>query len=1207
MEGKGLLKNYLIWVILLLAHLQGCKTCIEKERKALLELKKYMISKSSESSYEEDTEERNLNSVLPTWSNDTKSDCCGWKGVECNHTSGRVIQLYVGRNFLRDSLNLSLLHPFEEIRSLNLSQSAITGVFDDVEGYKSLKKLENLEILDLSSNGIQRSTLPFLSVVTSLTTLNLRSNFIAGPFPVKELQNLTNLKVLDLSRNCFNGSIPDLRNLTNLEVLGLANNFVDGPRQIEVVCGMKNLRLLDLRGNNLVGKLPLCLGSLNKLRVLDLSSNQLTGSIPSTCSSLESLEYLSFLDNNFTGVLSLKPLTNLTKLKVLKLSSRSDMLQLDTNRKWQPKFQLSVALLRSCSLEKIPSFLVYQKNLRLVDLSSNKLSGHIPTWLLANNSELEVLDFSANQIGGMFPNNIGHALPEMVEMNGSYNGFEGAFPPSMGEMKNISFLDLSYNNFSGKLPRSILTSCFSLKYLMLSHNKFSGQFLPRGTNFTSLRVLRIENNLYKGEIGVGLLRSIRLEFLDMSNNFLKGAIPSWISKLSNLELLFLSNNFLEGTIPPSLVDLQYLYLLDLSGNVLSGALPSHMDMSYLFLNNNNFTGPVPSLLEGIQILDLGNNKLSGSIPQFVNSPEIRILLLRGNNLTRNIPRGLCDLSAIQVLDISDNKLNGSIPSCFFNLSFGVREDMSRDFRYGIDFSLERIKLEFYRFTFVVEELALQDYITKDIGIGFEVKKRYESYHTGGSNFRKGMIDYIYGMDLSNNELSGVIPAEIGDLPKVKVMNLSHNFLSSSIPSSFSNLKAIESLDLSYNMLDGSIPYQLTSLTFLGVFDVSHNNLSGIIPQGRQFNTFNESSFSGNPLLCGPPSHISCEAKKISEEANNGGEEEEDDEDFIDMLVFYYSTGSTYVAALMGIVVLMCFDCIGNLFTVSQPIASGAWSVPTGRHPIILLLKASLPLPPFVPWYPSKYGVKEIFLRIHSLFESLLGTDYQQGTSLEDGLWNYDFSQSNFTPPIAFEDVLSWVRTASINQKLKSVVRWYFRLQFEDLLEIAQVPDEHVNEFKSIEKFKIFNTNNLWVNLKAIKKLVEADALKMEIIPNPNEVDGVKVLQLETAAGAAIRFFENAIGVNVPRSRFLPVKATSDLLLVQSDLYTLVDGFVTWNKARTNPTNPAIELRPEFKKVASFLGRFKSIPSIVELDSLKVSGDVWFGSGPQALFSREKCH
>ncbi|TMW91743.1 hypothetical protein EJD97_013954 [Solanum chilense] len=165
-----------------------------------------------------------------------------------------------------------------------------------------------------------------------------------------------------------------------------------------------------------------------------------------------------------------------------------------------------------------------------------------------------------------------------------------------------------------------------------------------------------------------------------------------------------------------------------------------------------------------------------------------------------------------------------------------------------------------------------------------------------------------------------------------------------------------------------------------------------------------------------------------------------------------------------------------------------------------------------------------------------------------------------------------------------------------LLEIAQVPDEHVNEFKSIEKFKIFNTNNLWVSLSAIKRLVEADSLKMEIIPNPKEVDGVKVLQLETAAGAAIKFFDRAIGANVPRSRFLPVKATSDLLLVQSDLYTLTDeGYVIRNPARSNPSNPSIELGPEFKKVANFLGRFKSIPSIIDLDSLKVTGDVWFGS------------
>ncbi|KAK8501817.1 hypothetical protein V6N12_072951 [Hibiscus sabdariffa] len=164
-----------------------------------------------------------------------------------------------------------------------------------------------------------------------------------------------------------------------------------------------------------------------------------------------------------------------------------------------------------------------------------------------------------------------------------------------------------------------------------------------------------------------------------------------------------------------------------------------------------------------------------------------------------------------------------------------------------------------------------------------------------------------------------------------------------------------------------------------------------------------------------------------------------------------------------------------------------------------------------------------------------------------------------------------------------------------LLEIAQVPLAHVYEFKSMDEFRAFNTNNLWVSLKAIKRLVEADALKMEIIPNPKEVKGVEVIQLETAAGAAIRFFDNAVGINVPRSRFLPVKATSDLLLVQSDLYTLADGYFSRNTARAERSDPSIELGPEFNKVSNFLSRFKSIPSIISLDRLSVSGDVWFGA------------
>lgn len=165
-----------------------------------------------------------------------------------------------------------------------------------------------------------------------------------------------------------------------------------------------------------------------------------------------------------------------------------------------------------------------------------------------------------------------------------------------------------------------------------------------------------------------------------------------------------------------------------------------------------------------------------------------------------------------------------------------------------------------------------------------------------------------------------------------------------------------------------------------------------------------------------------------------------------------------------------------------------------------------------------------------------------------------------------------------------------------LLEIAQVPKEHVDEFKSVKKFKIFNTNNLWMHLQSIKDLVTKDTLKLDIIVNHKHLDsGVDVIQLETAAGAAMKYFDRAIGVNVPRSRFLPVKKTSDLLLIKSDLYTLNKGCLVMNPLRAFPTVPLVKLGDEhFSKVREFMSRFASIPDVLELNHLTVSGDVTFG-------------
>ncbi|KAI4812896.1 hypothetical protein KUCAC02_024258 [Chaenocephalus aceratus] len=186
----------------------------------------------------------------------------------------------------------------------------------------------------------------------------------------------------------------------------------------------------------------------------------------------------------------------------------------------------------------------------------------------------------------------------------------------------------------------------------------------------------------------------------------------------------------------------------------------------------------------------------------------------------------------------------------------------------------------------------------------------------------------------------------------------------------------------------------------------------------------------------------------------------------------------------------------------------------------------------------------------------------------------------------------------VTDKTRADVKGGTLIQYEGklrLLEIAQVPKAHVDEFKSVSKFKIFNTNNLWISLPAIKRLQEQKAMDLEIIVNPKTLDGGQnVVQLETAVGAAIKCFDNALGINVPRSRFLPVKTTSDLLLVMSNLYSLDAGSLTMSPRREFPTTPHVKLGSSFTNVQEYVNRFESIPDMLELDHLTVSGDVTLG-------------
>ncbi|GAA5987915.1 hypothetical protein JCM11641_004580 [Rhodosporidiobolus odoratus] len=164
-----------------------------------------------------------------------------------------------------------------------------------------------------------------------------------------------------------------------------------------------------------------------------------------------------------------------------------------------------------------------------------------------------------------------------------------------------------------------------------------------------------------------------------------------------------------------------------------------------------------------------------------------------------------------------------------------------------------------------------------------------------------------------------------------------------------------------------------------------------------------------------------------------------------------------------------------------------------------------------------------------------------------------------------------------------------------LLEVAQVPSDRLEAFKSIRNFKIFNTNNAWIRLDAIKRIMENDGLQLDLIVN-NKVaaDGSSVIQLETALGAAIQHFHGAHAVNVPRTRFLPVKSCSDLLLLMSDAYYVEHGCLKTNPDRLFDSVPVIKLGNKFQKVHDFQKRFMTVPSLLELDHLTVEGDVYFG-------------
>jgi UTP--glucose-1-phosphate uridylyltransferase len=173
-----------------------------------------------------------------------------------------------------------------------------------------------------------------------------------------------------------------------------------------------------------------------------------------------------------------------------------------------------------------------------------------------------------------------------------------------------------------------------------------------------------------------------------------------------------------------------------------------------------------------------------------------------------------------------------------------------------------------------------------------------------------------------------------------------------------------------------------------------------------------------------------------------------------------------------------------------------------------------------------------------------------------------------------------------------------------LRETAQAPPGEDASFRDHERWRYYNSNNLWMHLPALAATLDAGdgVIALPLIVNRKHADPAdhatpEVIQLETAMGAAIGAFSDARAVCVSRARFHPVKTTNDLLLLRSDIYALADDFtVVRNPVREGP-DPFIDLDPRyFGRLADFDARFPAgPPSLVGCERLVVEGDVVFGA------------
>ncbi len=261
------------------------------------------------------------------------------------------------------------------------------------------------------------------------------------------------------------------------------------------------------------------------------------------------------------------------------------------------------------------------------------------------------------------------------------------------------------------------------------------------------------------------------------------------------------------------------------------------------------------------------------------------------------------------------------------------------------------------------------------------------------------------------------------------------------------------------------------------------------------------------------------------------------------------------------------------------------------------------------WNPPGHGDIYIALETSGILDKLLQSHYRYafisnidnlGATLDTGILSYI---ENHSLPFLMEVT----DRTEMDRKGGHLAR--HKNGHLVLREAAQCPDESLNEFRNIDKYCFFNTNNLWIDLRALKDALDKSGgfLDLPMIrnrkkANPLDKQSDDVFQVESAMGAAIALFPNAAALRVPRTRFAPVKNCDDLLLLWSDAFIIdINSNIISNPDRKHSAIN-VDLDPEYY---SFINDLRSrfpfgAPSMVGCNTLTVRGDFTFGESVSLL-------